>query len=125
MWKKHYSLCTELKQLAGKFLYLVIINYINTLQYKERLASIKTKNKKLKKLIQNNTSASQYKVLIINLSNYELSDIERKELEMGLEYSFVDKSKRLKQQHVVNMEKISNSAIKCTEDNKLKISMSF
>ena len=61
----------------------------------------------------------------MNLSNYELSDIERKELEMGLEYSFVDKSKRLKQQHVVNMEKISNSAIKCTEDNKLKISMSF
>ena len=123
--KKHLSLCTELKQLTGKFLYLVIINYINTLQYKERLASVKTKNKKLKKLIQNNTSASQYKVLIINLSNYELSDIERKELEMGLEYSFVDKSKRLKQQHVVNMEKISNSAIKCTEDNKLKISMSF
>ena len=116
---------TELKQLTGKFLYLVIINHINTLQYKERLASIKTKNKKLKKLIQNNTSASKYKVPIINLSNYELSDIERKELEMGLEYSFVDKSKRLKQQHVVNMEKISNSAIKCTEDNKLKISMSF
>ena len=33
--KKHYSLCTELKQLTGRFLYLVVINYINTLQYKE------------------------------------------------------------------------------------------
>ena len=118
--KKHYSLCTELKQLTGKFLYLVIINHINTLQYKERLASIKTKNKKLKKLIQNNTSASKYKVPIINLSNYELSGIERKELEMGLEYSFVDKGKRLKQQLAVNMETISNSAIKCVEDNKVE-----
>ena len=95
--KKHDLLCTELKQLTGKFLYLVFISYINTLQYKERLASVKTKNKKLKKLIQNTTSASKYKVPIINLSNYELSDIERKELEMGLEYIFVEKSKRLKQ----------------------------
>ena len=33
--KRHYSLCTELKQLTGKFLYLVIINHINTLQFKE------------------------------------------------------------------------------------------
>ena len=122
---KHYPLSAELKQLTGKFLYLLIINHINTSQHKERLPWIKAKNKKLKKLIQNNTPVSKYKVPIINLSNYELSDIERKELEMGLEYSFVDKSKRLKQQHVVNMEKISNSAIKCTEDNKLKISMSF
>ena len=37
---------------------------------------------------------------------------------MGLEYSFVDKSKRLKQQFAVNMETISNSAIKYVEDNK-------
>ena len=48
--KKHYCLCTELKQLTGKFLYLVIINHINTLQYKDRLVSVKIKNKKLKRL---------------------------------------------------------------------------
>ena len=29
--KKHYSLSTELKQLTGKFLYLVIINHITFL----------------------------------------------------------------------------------------------
>ena len=39
---------------------------------------------------------------------------------MGLEYSFVDKGKRLKQQLAVNMETISNSAIKCVEDNKVE-----
>ena len=70
--------------------------------------------------MQNNTSSSKYKVPIINLSNYELSDIECKELEMGLEYSFVDKGKRLKQQLAVNMETITNSAIKCVEDNKVQ-----
>ena len=118
--QKYYSLCTELIQLTGKFLYLVVINHINTLQYKERLASIKTKNQKLKKLIRNNKSASKYKVPITNLSNYELSDIERKELEMGLEYSFVHKNKRLKQQLAVNMETISHSATKCVEDNKVE-----
>ena len=118
--KKHYSLYTEFKQLTGKFLYLVIINNINALQYKERLVSIKTKNRKLKRLIQNNTTVSNQKVPITNLSNYELSDIERKELEMGLEYSFVDKNKRLKQQLAVNMETVSHSATKYVEDNKVE-----
>ena len=108
--KKLYSLCTELKQLIEKFLYLVIINHINTLQYKERLASSKTKNKKLKKLIRNNTSASIYKVPIINL----------KKLEMGLEYSFVDKNKRLKQQLAVNIETVSHSTTKYVENNKVE-----
>ena len=68
--KIHYCLCTELKQLTGKFLYLIITNHINILQYKEQLSSIKTKNKKLKKLIQNYTPTSKYKVTITNLSNY-------------------------------------------------------
>ena len=39
---------------------------------------------------------------------------------MGLEYSFVDKGKRFKQQLAVNMETIANSAIKCAEDNKVQ-----
>ena len=117
--KIHYSLCTELKQLTGKFLYL-IINHISISQYKEQLALIKIKNKKLKKFIQNYTPTSKYKVPIINLFNYELSDIERKELEMDLEYSFVDKNKQLKQQLAVNMETVSHSAIKYIEDNKVE-----
>ena len=120
MCKKHYSLCTELKQLTGKLLHLAIINHINALKYKERLVLLKTKNKKLKRLIQNNTPVSKYKAPIINLSNYELSDIERKELEIGLEYSFVDKNERLKQQLAVNMETVSHSATKYVEDNKVE-----
>ena len=119
MCKKH-SFCTELKQLTGKFLYLVIINHINALQYKDQLVSIKTKNKKLKRLIQNTTPVSKYKVPIINLSNYELSDTEHKQLEMGLEYSFRDKNKCLKQQLAVNMETVSYSGTEYVEDNKVE-----
>ena len=119
MCKTHYSPCTELEQLTGKFLYLVIINHNNTLRYIERLASIKTKNKKLEKLIQNYTPASKNKVPIINLSNYELSYTECKELEMVfyLEYSFVDKNTWLKQQLAINMETVSHSPIKYNEKN--------
>ena len=46
--------------------------------------------------------------------------MERKELEMGLEYGFVDKNKRLKQQLAVNMETVSHSAIKYVENNKVE-----
>ena len=57
---------------------------------------------------------------MLKLSNYDLSDVERKELEMGLEYSFVDKNKRLKQQLAVNMETVSLSATKYVEGNKVE-----
>ena len=69
--------------------------------------------------------ALKYKVPIINLSNYELPDTECKELEMGLEYSFVDKNKRLKQQLAVDMETVSLSATKYIEDNKVEDSYEF
>ena len=39
---------------------------------------------------------------------------------MGLEYSFLDKNKRLKQQLAVNMETVSYSATKYDEDNKVE-----
>ena len=39
---------------------------------------------------------------------------------MGLEYSFVEKNKRLKQKLAVNMETVSHSAIKCVENNKVE-----
>ena len=39
---------------------------------------------------------------------------------MGLEYSFVDKNKRMKQQLAVNMETSSHSATKYVEDNKVE-----
>ena len=37
-----------------------------------------------------------YKVPIINLSDHKLSETERKQLQLGLEYSFVNKNQNLK-----------------------------
>ena len=39
---------------------------------------------------------------------------------MGLEYSFLDKNKRLKQQPAVNMKTVSHSTTKYVEDNKVE-----
>ena len=49
-----------------------------------------------------------------------MPDTECKELEMGLEYSFVDKNKRLKQQLAVNIETVSHSTTKYVENNKVE-----
>ena len=53
------------------------------------------------------------------------NDIECKELEMGLEYSFVDKNECLKQQLAVTMETVSHSATKYVEDKKVEDSHEF
>ena len=37
-----------------------------------------------------------YKVPIINLSDHKFSETERKQLQLGLEYSFVNKNQNLK-----------------------------
>ena len=64
--KKHYLL-NKLKQEYGTLLITAVLQYILTLQQKERMESFKTKNYKLKGLIQTKTPMSNYKVPIINL----------------------------------------------------------
>ena len=71
------------------------INNISTTTYfnnaTKRKDSFETKNYKLKRLIQTKTPMSNYKVPIINLSVYNFSEIERKQLQLGLEFSFIMK----------------------------------
>ena len=59
-----------------------------------------TKNKKLQvsisKAHKREKNSDSYKTPIINLSNTELTLEESKQLNLGLEYSFVDKKKILK-----------------------------
>ena len=75
---KHPSLQDKLKQLAGKSSYTSIINYIHLTQYPERVNSFKTKSNKLKRLILDKTPTSKFKVPIVNLSSYNLSDTEER-----------------------------------------------
>ena len=53
-------------------------------QYHERTISIKSKSYKLKLIIYENTPPSKFP--IVNLSSYNLSESERKQLHLGLEY---------------------------------------
>ena len=77
-------------------------------QYDERINSIKSKSYILKRFLSEKTPPSKFKVPIVNLSSYDLSELERKQLHLGLEYSFVDKSKHLKKNISANFEIVSH-----------------
>ena len=100
--KKHY-LMNKLKQECRTHNSSMTI-YFNTTTKKPRMDSFKTKNYKLKRPIQTKTPMSNYKVSIITLSDYKLSEIEGKQLQLGLEYSFVNKNRNLKKNLAANLE---------------------
>ena len=70
----------KLKDKCGTLLTSTLLRHISTIQQKERMISFKTKNHKLVRLIQAKTPLSNYRVPIINLS-----EVERKQLQLGLE----------------------------------------
>ena len=99
---------------------IIIINYIHKAQYDERTNSIKSKSYKLKRLIGEKTPPSKFKVPIVNLYSYDLSELERKQLRLGLEYSFVNKSKHLKKSIVANFEIVSPRVSESINHDKLE-----
>ena len=105
-----HQLIDKLKPLTGKFLYSLIVNHINTIQYNEQISSFKTKK----------SQRSNFKVPIINLSSKKLSVKERKQLEMGLEFSFVDKNKHLEKQLAANFKTLSHRASDCVHHQNLE-----
>ena len=63
---------------------------------------------------------SNYEVPIINLSDYRLSEIQQKQLRLGLEYSFVNKNQGLKKIFTANLETIANQALLFVNQTKLQ-----
>ena len=84
------------------------MTYINNTT--KRMDSFKTKNHKLARLVQAKNPMSNYRVPIINLSDYQLSEVEHKQLQLGLEYSFVNKNRDLKKNLAVNLETLARQA---------------
>ena len=105
-----HQLIDKLRHLTGRLLYRLIVNYINAIQYNELISSFKTKNNKLKRLIQAKSPRSNFKVPIGNLSLDKLSVKERKQLEMELEFSFFDKNKHLNKQVAANFKTLLHRA---------------
>ena len=79
---QHFELCTRL-----------CIDRINRLTYRERLSGLRIKNISLHMLISRKSTASNFKVSIVNLTSRILSEEERMQLELGLEQSFKNKDK--------------------------------
>ena len=74
-----------------------------------------SENKKLGVLISKahmrEKISDSYKTLIINLSNIELTLKESKQLNLGLEYSFVDKNTNIKKFLAANFEAMADRII--------------
>ena len=83
------------------------------------MSSFKTKNK-LERLIQAKSKWWNFKVWVVNLSCEKLSVKERKQIEMGLEVSFVDKNKHLKKQLAANFETHLHRASDCVHHQNLE-----
>ena len=91
----------------GKTFCNIITNHIMNRLRESRMLSLKTKNKKLRCLIELKQPPPQYdQVLIVNLTKYVLSTVERSQLELGLEYSFINKSKNQRKFLAANLESI-------------------
>ena len=72
-----------------------------------RMVSLKAKNEKLRRLIEIKQPSPQHnQVLIVNLTKYILSIVERSQLELGLEYGCINKSKDQQKFLAANLESI-------------------
>ena len=108
------------KQVTGQLLYISIIYYIHKAQYHKRINSIKSKSYKLKRLISEKTPPTKFKVPIVNLPSYDLSELEQKQLHLGLEYSFVNKPKHLKKNITANFEIVPHRVSESINHDKLE-----
>ena len=91
----------------GKTFCNIITNHIMNRLRESRMLSLKTKNKKLRRLIELKQPPPQYdQVPIVNLTKYVLSTVERSQLELGLEYSFINKSENQRRFLAANLESI-------------------
>ena len=97
---KHRTLGQKLVKIVGIIQYKILLKHTSSSLHRERFFSFKTKNKKLQVLIsgahKTGKVSDSYITPIINLSNAELTLEESKQLNLGLDYSFVDKIKILK-----------------------------
>ena len=71
-------------------------------------------------LNKNSKSIDLSQTQLINLSDYKLSEIQRKQLQLGLEYRFVNKNRDLKKNLAENLEIIASQASPFVDQTKLE-----
>ena len=105
---KHRRLGKKVVSIRSK----VLLKDLSSLLQRQRLFSFKTINKKLEVLISRATkrenASDNYKTTIINLSNIELTLEESKQLILGLEFSFFEKNKNIKNFLAANFKSLAD-----------------
>ena len=88
----------------------------------ERIKSFKTKNKKLKFLLKKaeRKITTKYSVPVINLSTYHLKDIEYQQLNFGLDYSYINKTKNARKFLAANFETLVQRTSDSVEAQRLE-----
>ena len=82
--------------MLGASLTLVLLKRISKEQYKHKMLSFQTMNKKSKRLIDlkiKNSNLNNLSVPVINLSSHVLTEKEHNHLKYGLKYCFIDRHK--------------------------------
>ena len=99
----------KIRHSSGYFRY--VDRRITLALRQERIKGFETKNKKLKTLVSRKPKKKKddYSVPIINLSSVEISDKEKEVLKYGLQHSFVDRSKYIKQNLAIEIEALADS----------------
>ena len=88
-----------------------LINIAQKWLSKRLYLSFKTKSQKIVNLIKRKRKPcnTNYFVPIINLSNYNLSNHEKQQLKLGLDYCFFDKNKDVRTFLAANMEHLADN----------------
>ena len=102
--KEYNTPLTYMINNYGKTCCNIITNPIMNRLRESRILSLKTKNKKLRHLTELKQPPPQHnQVPIVNLTKY-VGRVERSQLELGLEYSFMNKSKNQTKFLAANLE---------------------
>ena len=120
--KTYNNLTSLLYNNIGVIFGKTLINIIRKSLSKRRYLSFKTKNKKIINLIKSKPTPcnTTYSVPIINLSSYSLSNQEKQQLKVGLDYSFVDKHNNVKKFLAANMETLADRAKNKVDHSELE-----
>ena len=111
----------DLLEQVCKVRYKILKKRLLSTLYRERLESLKTKNRKLATLVakqDDSYKSSTYSTPLINLSSIELTSDEINQFKFGLHYSFVDKNKNIKMHLSVNFESLADKITENLDSHK-------
>ena len=108
--------------IFGKIFASIVEHSVIKINRTERIKSFKTKNKKLKFLLKKaeRKITTKYSVPVINLSTYYLKDIEYQQLNFGLDYSYINKTKNARKCLAANFETLVQRTSDSVEAQRLE-----